>query len=132
MLIYNEKLYKKYLAEINELMAKDPDLNTPEGERLSLLAMAVEEYEDNHFFFNKPSPIDAIRFRMEEQGLIQNDLIPYIGSKSKVSEILSGKRNLTIPMIRALHENLGIPLDVLLQNPKNESNGPLDHDSQAL
>ena len=121
MLIHNDEQYKKYLEEINNLIAQDPDLNTPEGERLSLLAMAVKEYEGKHFFFNKPSPIEAIRFRMEEQGLIQNDLIPYIGSKSKVSEILSGKRSLTIPMIRALNHHLGIPLDALIQEAKNEA-----------
>jgi HTH-type transcriptional regulator/antitoxin HigA len=121
MLIHNDEQYKKYLEEINNLIAQDPDLNTPEGERLSLLAMAVKEYEGKHFFFNKPSPIEAIRFRMEEQGLIQNDLIPYIGSKSKVSEILSGKRSLTIPMIRALNQHLGIPLDALIQEAKNEA-----------
>lgn len=121
MLIHNDDQYKKYLEELNNLVAQDPDLNTSDGERLSLLAMAVKEYEGNHFFFNKPSPIEAIRFRMEEQNLIQNDLIPYIGSKSKVSEVLSGKRNLTLPMIRALNENLGIPLDVLIQDSKNET-----------
>lgn len=120
MLIFNEDQYKKYLEEINNLVAQDPDLNTSEGERLSLLAMAVKEYEGKHFFFNTPSPIEAIRFRMEEQGLIQNDLIPYIGSKSKVSEILSGKRNLTIPMIQALNKYLGIPLDVLIKSSQNE------------
>jgi HTH-type transcriptional regulator/antitoxin HigA len=118
MLIHNNEQYEKYLNEINDLIAEDPDFDTPAGERLSLLAMAVKEYEDKHFFFTKPSPIEAIRFRMEEQDLIQNDLIPYIGSKSKVSEILSGKRNLTLSMIRALNKNLGIPLDVLIQ--KNE------------
>lgn len=122
MHIRNDEQYKKYLEEINNLIAQDPDLNAPEGERLSLLAMAVKEYEGKHFFFNKPSPIEAIRFRMEEQGLIQNDLIPYIGSKSKVSEILSGKRSLTVPMIRALNKNLGIPLDILIQDTKNETN----------
>jgi len=119
MLIHKEQ-YKKYLEEFNNLIRQDPDINTPEGKRLSLVAMAIKEYEGNHFFFYKPSPIEAIRFRMEEQDLIQNDLIPYIGSKSKVSEILSGKRRLTIPMIRALNQYLGIPLDVLIQEPKME------------
>lgn len=119
---YNDEQYKKYLEEINDLISQDPELNTPEGERLSLLSMAIKDYEGKHFFFNKPSTIEAIRFRMEEQGLIQNDLIPYIGSKSTISEVLSGKRNLTLRMIRALNENLGIPLEVLIQAPKNDIN----------
>ncbi len=122
MFIQNDEQYKKYLEEINNLIAQDPELNTLEGERLSLLAIVVKEYEDNHFFFNKPSPIEAIRFRMEEQGLIQNDLIPYIGSKSRVSEILSGKRKLTRAMIRSLNQNLGIPLDVLMQDSNTDNN----------
>lgn len=122
MLIYNDDQYKKYLQEIDCLMEQDPDIDTPEGERLSLLALAMKEYEEKHVFFEKPTPIEAIRFRMEEQNLIQNDLVPYIGSKSKVSEILAGKRNLTIPMIRALNTHLGIPLDILIQEPKKESN----------
>jgi len=121
MLIKNDDQYKKYLREIHDLMGLDPDIDTPEGERLLLLTLAIKEYEDKLFFFEKPTPIEAIRFRMEEQGLIQNDLIPYIGSKSKVSEILSGKRNLTIPMIRALNQHLGIPLDSLIQESQNES-----------
>lgn len=121
MLIYNDDQYKKYLQEIDHLMEQDPDIDTPEGERLSLLALAIKEYEEKQVFFEKPTPIEAIRFRMEEQNLIQNDLVPYIGSKSKVSEILSGKRNLTIPMIRALNSHLGIPLDVLIQESKKES-----------
>lgn len=119
-LINNADQYKKYLAEISNLIAQDPDPNTLEGERLSLLALAVKNYESNHFFFDKPSAIESIRFRMEEQSLIQKDLIPFIGSKSKVSEILSGKRNLTVDMIEALHEHLKIPLNVLIQNHKRK------------
>jgi HTH-type transcriptional regulator / antitoxin HigA len=121
MLIHNDDQYKKYIKEIHELMGHDPDIDTLEGERLSLLAFAVKEYETKHFFFSKPTPIEAIRFRMEEQNLIQNDLVSYIGSKSKVSEILAGKRNLTITMIRALNTHLGIPLDILIQDSKKES-----------
>jgi len=120
MLISNEEQYSKYLKELNDLIDKDPDLATPEGERASLLALAIKEYEAKHFFFNKPNPVEAIRFRMEEQNLMQKDLIPYIGSKSKVSEVLSGKSNLTVSMIRKLNQHLGIPVDILIQEPKNE------------
>ncbi len=116
MLIQNEEQYIRYLQEINDLIDKDPDPTTPDGERALLLALAIKEYESKHFFFNKPTAIEAIRFRMEEQNLKQKDLIHYIGSKSKVSEILSGKSNLTIAMIRKLNQHLGIPLDVLVHD----------------
>ncbi len=114
-IIKTEEEYKKSLAEVERLIVLDPEQGTPEGDRLELLAMLVENYEKVHFSFNLPSPIDAINFRMEVQGLKQKDLVPYIGSKSKVSEVLSGKRPLTIQMIRALHKGLDIPAEVLLQ-----------------
>ncbi|MFC7780358.1 helix-turn-helix domain-containing protein [Legionella taurinensis] len=120
-IICDEQQYKKYLDEVDSLMDADPDTNTPEGERLSLLSLAIKEYESKRYFFEKPSPIEAIQFRMEEQNLNQNDLVKYIGSKSRVSEILAGKRSLTIPMIRTLNKFLGIPLDILIQEPKSES-----------
>lgn len=114
-IIKTEEQYKKSLAEVERLIALDPEPGTPEADRLDLLSLLVENYEKEHFLFNLPSPIDAINFRMAEQGLKQKDLIPYIGSKSKVSEVLSGKRPLTIQMIKALHKGLDIPAEVLLQ-----------------
>ena len=75
----------------------------------------VETYEKERFPIAPPDPVDAIRFRMDQAGLSQRDLVPYLGSKSKASEVLSGKRPLTLSMIRALHDGLGIPSDVLLQ-----------------
>lgn len=120
-LIKTEAQYKRYLDEVEELISADPLATSPEGERLSLLSLAIQDFEKNKFFFKKPTPIEAIRFRMDEQGLKQSDLMLYIGSKSKVSEILSGKRNLTIPMIRALNKHLGIPLNVLIQEPEESS-----------
>lgn len=120
-LIKTEEQYKSYLNEVEKLVVDDPTPDSPDGERLSLLSLAIQDYEKNRFFFQKPSSIEAIRFRMDEQGLKQTDLIPYIGSKSKVSEILAGKRSLTIPMIRALNKYLGIPLSVLIQNSEETS-----------
>jgi HTH-type transcriptional regulator/antitoxin HigA len=119
----NEEQYNKYLEEINDLMDKDPDPSTVEGERIFLLALALKEYESKKFFFHKPTVVEAIRFRMEEQNLKQKDLIPYIGSKSKVSEILSGKSksNLTVSMIRKLNQYLGIPLEILVQEAKQNT-----------
>lgn len=111
--------YKAALAESEWLISLDPEPGTPEADHLEVLSLLVEKYENDQFRIATPDPIEAIHFRMEEQGLIQRDLIPYIGSKSKVSEILSGKRALTVPMIRALHEGLDIPLEVLIQEVKS-------------
>lgn len=113
--IKTEAQYKTALTAIEWLIGLDPEPNTREGRRLELLATLVERFEKERFAFTAPDPIDAIHFRMEEQGLRQRDLIPYVGSKSKVSEVLSRKRPLTLQMIRALNVRLGIPADVLLQ-----------------
>lgn len=115
--IHNKSQYEVALNEIDGLIALDPESGTPEGDRLDLLALLIETYENEHFKFRRPGPIEAIKFRMEEQGLQQRNLIPYIGSKSKVSEILSGKRSLTLPMVRALSAGLGISADILIQDP---------------
>jgi HTH-type transcriptional regulator / antitoxin HigA len=120
-LINTESQYKKYLGEVERLIGEDPLADSAEGERLSLLSLAIQDYEANRYFFRKPTPVEAIRFRMEEQGLNQNDLVSFIGSKSKVSEILSEKRKLTLPMIRALNKYLGIPFSVLIQEPEETS-----------
>jgi HTH-type transcriptional regulator/antitoxin HigA len=104
--------YEAALARIDDLM--DADAGTSAGDELDLLTDLVEHYEDKHGFMELPSPIAAIEFRMEQAGLTVRDLVPYIGSRAKVSEVLSGKRRLTMPMARALHAHLGIPADVLL------------------
>ncbi|MEO8493510.1 MAG: ImmA/IrrE family metallo-endopeptidase [Planctomycetota bacterium] len=107
--------YHDALARIEDLMDHDPDEETRAANELEVLSLLIEDYESNEFPSSLPDPIDAIKFRMEQQNLAQRDLIPYIGSRSKVSEVLSGKRQLTLSMIRALHANLGIPAKVLLQ-----------------
>lgn len=113
-IIKTEADYEEALARIDALMDADPDSGSDEGKELELLAMLVEQYEDVHYPTDLPSPVEAIKFRMEQAGLKQADLVPYIGSKSKVSEVLNGKRPLSINMIRKLHKGLGIPADVLL------------------
>ena len=113
--IRSETDYKAALARIDALM--DADAGSAEGEELDVLVDLVELYEEKHVPMGYPTPIEAIRFRMEQDGLSPRDLIPFIGSRSKVSEVLSGKRPLTMQMARALHANLGIPADVLLQQP---------------
>lgn len=113
-LIKTEADHEEALARIEALMEQD-SLAQPEQDELELLGFLVSEYEDKACPISLPSPIDAIRFRMEQQGLKQRDLIPYIGSASKVSEVLSGKRTLSLSMIRRLHGGLDIPAEVLLQ-----------------
>ncbi|NJK52322.1 MAG: ImmA/IrrE family metallo-endopeptidase [Acaryochloris sp. RU_4_1] len=107
--------YETALQRIDSLM--EAEAETPEADELEVLATLVELYEEEHFPIGWPNPIEAIRFRMEQAGLSARDLVPLLGSRAKVSEVLSGKRFLTLQMIRALHEHLGIPADVLLRQP---------------
>lgn len=113
--IKTESDYKAALAAIERLMDLDPDPGTTEAEELELLTLLVQDYEAKRFPVSLPDPVGAIYFRMEQQGLSQRDLIPFLGSRSKVSEVLSGKRSLTLSMIRALHSGLGIPAGVLVK-----------------
>lgn len=119
--IRSEEQYKAYLAEIEGLLAIPPEANSASAERLDLLTVLVESYENQKYPIEPPSPIDAIKFRMEEKGLKQADLIPYFGTRSRVSEVLSGKRSLTIPMIRALSVGLGISTETLVGVMEDET-----------
>ena len=116
--IRSEADYDAALARIDALM--DAKADTPEGDELDVITDLVELYEERHVPMGYPTPVGAILFRMEQANLTPRDLIPYVGSRSKVSEVLSGKRPLTMQMARALHANLGIPADVLLQQPGGE------------
>jgi HTH-type transcriptional regulator/antitoxin HigA len=122
--IRSEADYAATLARIDALMDAEP--GSPEGEELDVLADLVELYEEKTVPMGYPSPLAAIQFRMEQEGLTPRDLIPFMGSRAKVSEVLSGKRSLTMQMARALHANLGIPADVLLQQPGGELPSALD------
>lgn len=113
--VKTEADYEAALERIDVLM--DAAAATPEADELEVLAALVELYEESHYPIGFPDPISAIRFRMEQAYLSHRDLAPYIGSRSKVSEVLSGKRPLTLQMIRGLHQHLGIPAEVLLQEP---------------
>ncbi|QFY90209.1 ImmA/IrrE family metallo-endopeptidase [Magnetovirga frankeli] len=115
--IKSENDYQAGMAALAELMELDPAPGSPEADQLELLGLLLEQYEDQHFPMDAPDPVDAILFRMDQQGLINNDLVPLIGSKSKVSEVLNRKRPLSLSMIRKLHAELGIPAEVLLQEP---------------
>lgn len=111
--IKTEADYEMALAHLESLMDAKP--GTPQEEELELFAVLIENYERENFPIGLPDPIEAIQFRMEQGGLSRKDLEPYIGSQSKVSEVLNRKRPLSIAMIRALHKGLGIPAEVLLQ-----------------
>jgi len=113
--IKTEAEHRDALERIERLMDRDPDKGTPGADELEVVTLLVEDYESKNFPTSLPDPIEAIKFRMGQQNLAQRDLIPFIGSRSRVSEVLSGKRTLTLSMIRALHANLGIPAKVLLQ-----------------
>jgi len=110
--------YEAALDYVERLMDASP--GSPEEEKLEVFSLLIDTYEQTHHPIDLPDPIEAIKFRMAQQDLIQKDLVPYIGSQSKVSEVLNRKRPLSLSMIRALHEGLGIPAEVLLQEPGQE------------
>jgi HTH-type transcriptional regulator/antitoxin HigA len=112
-LIKTKKDYDLALSRIEDLM--DAESNSPDAEELELLATLVELYEDEHYAMDFPEPVEAIKFRMDQLGLNQQNLVPFVGSKGKVSEVLNKKRPLTLSMMRSLHENLGISAEILLQ-----------------
>ena len=114
-ILKNEAEYKAALVRMDALM--DAATGSPEEEELELLAVLVEKYEQEHYPIEHPDPVEAIKFRMEQEGLEPKDMIKYLGSQSKVSEVLNYKRSLSLGMIRELNQGLGIPAEVLLQNP---------------
>lgn len=113
-LIKTSKDHATALARLEELMLADPAQDSKEGDELELLGFLIDDYEKRTIRIPSATPAEAIRFRMEQSGLSQQDLVPLIGSKSRVSEVLSGKRELTLAMVRKLHEGLGIPLKSLV------------------
>lgn len=105
--------YRAALQQIEILMTARPD--SPEGEKLDVLATLVEAYEWKHYPLDLPDPVAAIRFEMEQQGLTAKDLEPMIGRRNRVYEVLNRKRSLTLKMIWRLHEQLGIPAESLIK-----------------
>ena len=114
--IKNEEDYTHALSHIESLMGAKP--NTPQMDELEVFTTLVEAYEEQHYKIDVPDPIEAIKFRMEQEGLKQKDLVAIVGSKSRVSEILNKKRKLTIDMIRNLHTQLHIPIESLFLDYK--------------
>ena len=115
-LIKTQAEYADALARIEKLM--DAKAGTARGDELEILSLLVHTYEEDRFPIDQPDPITAIRFRMEQQGLRPKDLAPILGGRSKVSEVLSGRRSLSLKMIQCLTDDLGIPARVLLRKPK--------------
>jgi HTH-type transcriptional regulator/antitoxin HigA len=105
--------YEAALKEIERLWGARP--GSRDGDRLDVLATLIDAYEDEHFPLDPPDPIEAIKFRMEQQNLTRRDLEEIIGSRTRIAEVLNRKRGLSIGMIRRLHEHLGISADVLIR-----------------
>lgn len=117
-ILKTEDDYNKALERVDYLMDLDPKEETKENDELELLVLLIEKYEELHWKIDTPDPIEAIKFRMEQMGLQQKDIIPYIGSKGKVSEVLNRKKNLSLAMIKKLYSGLHIPLEVLINDDK--------------
>ena len=119
-LIKNPEDHKAAITRLSGMMDRNPAPGTPEAEELEVLAHLIEDYEEKAHNIGLPDPLDAIRFRMEQQGLKLKELAPYFGSAGRASEVLNGKRALTLAMIRKLQEGLGIPAVVLIQKPEKK------------
>ena len=104
--------YNQALERINELWGAKR--NTEKGDELDVLMLLVEKYEEEHYPIPPSDPVEAIKFLMEQKGLTRKDLEPYLGTRARVSEVLNKKRNLTLPMIKKLHEGLNIPYNCLI------------------
>jgi HTH-type transcriptional regulator / antitoxin HigA len=112
--IRTKRDYDKALREVAPMFDKEPVPGSAAGNRFEILIMLIEAYEAKHYAISPPTPIEAIKFRMEQAGLTAKDLEPMIGRSNRVYEVLNGKRSLTLPMIRRLHSMLGIPAESLI------------------
>jgi HTH-type transcriptional regulator / antitoxin HigA len=104
--------HRRALKEIEELMNASP--GSPDGDRLDVLVTLLESYEAKHYPLDAPDPVEAIKYHMDQKGLSPRDLEPFIGDRDGVEQVLSRKRKLTLPMIRRLHQGLGIPVESLI------------------
>lgn len=117
--IKTESDYKLALKEIENLFNAKP--NTEEGDKLDILTTLVQKYEEEHYPFHFPDAVEALRYWIESRGLERKDLMPCIGTRARISEILNRKRELTLNMIRKLHEQLHIPAELLIKRSKQRS-----------
>jgi HTH-type transcriptional regulator/antitoxin HigA len=127
-IIRDDLQYASLLQQAKELAIADPAPASDEAERLAVISVLLEKYEENRFRLDAPDPIDAILYRLAELGLKQKDFAEIIGSRSRASEILARKRGLTIEMIRAIHEHLKIPAELLIAHPREKDIEPSDVD----
>jgi len=116
--IRTEADYEEALTEVERLWGAKS--GTPDGDRLDVLATLIDVYETKHYPMDPPDPIEAIRFRMEQQGLTRKDLEPLIGARGRVAEVMNRKRSLSIDMIRQLHDKLGISAEVLIRPTRHD------------
>lgn len=114
--------YRAARNRIEQLMGAEA--NTPESDELDVLATLVDAYEEKQFPMDAPDPVTAIQFRMEQQGLTRKDLEPMIGSRARVSEVMTGKRGLTLAMVRRVRSGLGISADLLVGTGKARRSDP--------
>ncbi len=118
--IRTDEDYEAALELLEQLMDQEPAADSAAADQLGILAVLIEKYESENFPSDIPDAVEAIKFRMDQLDLKPADLVPYLGSRSRVSEILSGQRTLSIDMIRALEKGLGIPAEALLKKAEND------------
>ncbi len=121
-LIRNEQAYDEALDRVDSLMDLDPKMGSEQSDELEILVMLIEKYEEKFWKISEPDPIEAIKVRMEQMHLKQKDLVPYIGNKSKVSEVINGKIGLSLSMISKLSVGLHLPLELLIQSSEAHTN----------
>ncbi len=117
--IRSEQDYERAIAEVDRHWGAE--VGTAEGDRLDVLATLIDAYEAEHYPIDPPDPIEAIKFRMEQQGLTRRDLEDIIGTRTRIAEVLNRKRGLSIGMIRRLHQRLGISAEVLIQPNRKDA-----------
>lgn len=113
--IKNKKQYEDMLERVYELMQKDIQPDSADSDELEVLSILIKEYENENYPVPKPNPLEAIKFRLEQMNMSESELSKILGARSRKSEILSGKRKLSLSMIRKLNEKLKIPAEILIQ-----------------
>ena len=116
--IHNEESHEAALCELEHLMDADPPSGSEKFAQMELLALVIKDYESWRFPIASPDPVEAILFRMEQQGITRRDLEKYLGSRARVSEVLNRQRGLSISMVRNLHRRLHIPAEILIGESK--------------
>ena len=130
--IKTKESYQKSIKRVEDLIDIDPPDDSPEADELEVLSILIEDYERRRFIFDKPDPISAIKFIMDQNNLKQKDLVEIFGTKSRVSEVLTGKRQLNLKMITSLHNAFGIPYEILIGDKSSSKSHKMTMQSQAI